>query len=73
MAVNCGPRGLKGESNLLYRNNGDGTFSNRSEASAIGKVKGNFGLGVLTGDFDNDGWPDVYVANDTNASLLFRQ
>ena len=72
MAVNCGPRGLKGESNLLYRNNGDGTFSDRSEPSGIGKVKGNFGLGVLTGDFDNDGWPDVYVANDTNASLLFR-
>jgi enediyne biosynthesis protein E4 len=72
MAVNCGPRGLKGESNLLYRNNGDGTFSDRSEVSSIGKVRGNFGLGVLTADFDNDGWPDIYVANDTNASLLFR-
>ena len=72
MAVNCGPRGLKGESNLLYRNNGDGTFSDRSEVSGIGKVRGNFGLGVLTADFDNDGWPDIYVANDTNASLLFR-
>lgn len=72
LAVNCGPRGLKGESNILYRNNGDGTFSDQSEASGIGKVKNNFGLGVLTGDFDNDGWPDVYVANDTNASLLFR-
>lgn len=72
MAVNCGPRGLKGESNLLYHNNGDGTFSDRSEASGIGKIRGNFGLGVLTGDFDNDGWPDIYVANDTNPSLLFR-
>ena len=72
MAVNCGPRGLKGESNLLYRNNGDGTFSDRSEVSGIGKVRGNFGLGVLTADYDNDGWPDIYVANDTNASLLFR-
>ncbi len=72
MAVNCGPRGLKGESNLLYRNNGNGTFTDRSAESGIGSVKGNFGLGVLTGDFDNDGWPDVYVANDTNPSLLFR-
>ena len=72
MAVNCGPRGLKGESNLLYRNNGDGTFADRSAESGIGGIKGNFGLGVLTADFDNDGWPDVYVANDTNASLLFR-
>ncbi len=72
MAVNCGPRGLKGESNLLYRNNGNGTFSDRSDASGVGAVRGNFGLGVLTGDFDNDGWPDIYVANDTNASLLFR-
>ena len=72
IAVNCGPRGLKGESNLLYHNNGDGTFSDRSEASGIGKIHGNFGLGVLTGDFDNDGWTDIYVANDTNPSLLFR-
>ena len=72
MAVNCGPRGLKGESNILYLNNGDGTFSDRSEASGIGKIRGNFGLGVLTGDFDNDRWPDIYVANDTNASLLFK-
>jgi hypothetical protein len=71
IAVNCGPRGLKGESNLLYHNNGNGTFSDRSEASGVGRVRGNFGLGVLTGDFDNDGWTDVYVANDTNASLLF--
>jgi hypothetical protein len=69
--VNCGPRGLRGESNLLYRNNGDGSFVDLTEASGIGKARGNFGLGVLTGDFDNDGWPDVYVANDTNASLLF--
>ena len=72
MAVNCGPRGLKGESNLLYHNNGNGTFTDRSAESGVGSIKGNFGLGVLTGDFDNDGWPDVYVANDTNASLLFR-
>ncbi len=71
LSVICGPRGLKGESNILYHNNGDGTFTDLSEPAGIAAVKGNFGLGVLTGDFDNDGWPDIYVANDTNASLLF--
>jgi hypothetical protein len=71
LPVNCGPRGLKGESNLLYHNNGDGTFRDVSEASGVSKITGNYGLGVLAGDFDNDGWPDVYVANDTNPSLLF--
>ena len=71
LAVNCGPRGLKGESNLLFHNNGDGTFTDVSEKAGIAKIRGNFGLGVLTGDFDNDGWPDIYVANDTNGSLLF--
>ena len=70
LAVNCGPRGLKGESNLLFHNNGDGTFTDVSEKSGIAEIRGNYGLGVLTGDFDNDGWPDIYVANDTNASLL---
>jgi hypothetical protein len=72
LPVNCGPRGLKGESDLLYHNNGNGNFTDRSEPSGVGKVRSNYGLGVLTGDFDNDGWPDIYVANDTNASLLFR-
>ena len=71
IAVNCGPRGLKGESDILYHNNGDGTFTDVSERAGIAKIHGNYGLGVLTGDFDNDGWPDIYVANDTNASLLF--
>jgi enediyne biosynthesis protein E4 len=71
LSVICGPRGLKGESNILYHNNGDGSFTDVSERAGIATVKGNFSLGVLTGDFDNDGWPDVYVANDTNASLLF--
>jgi hypothetical protein len=71
LPVNCGPRGLKGESNLLFHNNRDGTFTDVSEKTGIARVRGNYGLGVLTGDFDNDGWPDIYVANDTNASLLF--
>ncbi len=71
ISVNCGPRGLPGESNLLFHNNGDGTFTDVSQKSGIGRVQGNYGLGVLTADYDNDGWPDIYVANDTNGSLLF--
>ncbi len=71
LAVNCGPRGLVGETNTLYRNNGDGTFTDVSTSSGIRAATGCFGLGVLTGDFDNDGWPDIYVASDSTPSLLF--
>jgi enediyne biosynthesis protein E4 len=71
ISVNCGPRGLKGESDLLYRNNRDGTFTDVSQPSGVGKIHDKYGLGVLAGDFDNDGWPDIYVADDTNSSLLF--
>ncbi len=72
LAVNCGPRGLRGESNLLFRNEGHGRFRDVSEESGISKARDHYGLSVLTGDFDNDGWPDIYVANDKTASLLFR-
>ena len=72
LAVNCGPRGLQGESNLLYRNNGDGTFTDVSVKSGVNLPSGYYGLGVLVADFDNDGWPDVYVATDTTPSILFR-
>jgi hypothetical protein len=71
IAVNCGPRGLVGETSTLYHNNGDGTFTDVSEKSGILRPRGYFGLGVLTGDFDNDGWPDIYVASDSTPSLLF--
>jgi enediyne biosynthesis protein E4 len=70
--VACGPPGLKGGNNILYRNNGDGTFTDVSESSGILQANGTFGLGVLTGDFDNDGWPDIYVANDSTASALYQ-
>jgi hypothetical protein len=72
IAVNCGPRGLKGESNLLFRNKGGGKFEDVSEKSGIAKARDHYGLGVLVLDFDNDEWPDIYVANDKTASLLFR-
>jgi hypothetical protein len=70
--VACGPPGLNGGKNILYHNNGDGTFSDVSEASGITKANGTFGLGVLTADLDNDGWPDIYVANDSTPSALYR-
>jgi hypothetical protein len=70
--VACGPPGLNGGKNILYRNNGDGTFTDVSEAAGIFQANGTYGLGVLTGDFDNDGWPDIYVANDSTASALYQ-
>jgi len=70
--VACGPPGLKGGKNILYHNNGNGTFTDVSEASGILNANGTYGLGVLTADFDNDGWPDIYVANDSTASALYQ-
>jgi len=70
--VNCGPRGLPPESMLLFHNNGDGTFRDVTERSGIGKVKGSYGLTAVAADFDDDGWPDIYVAADSTPSLLFR-
>jgi hypothetical protein len=69
--VACGPPGLQGGKNILYHNNGDGTFSDVSAAAGIFRANGTYGLGVLTADFDNDGWPDIYVANDSTASALY--
>jgi hypothetical protein len=70
--VACGPPGLHGGKNILYHNNGDGTFTDVSESSGILSANGTYGLGVLTADFDNDGWPDIYVANDSTASALYQ-
>jgi enediyne biosynthesis protein E4 len=70
--VACGPPGLMGGKNILFHNNGDGTFTDVSESSGILSANGTYGLGVLTADFDNDGWPDIYVANDSTASALYQ-
>jgi hypothetical protein len=70
--VNCGPRGLPSETHLLYHNNGDGTFTDVSGPSGIAAAKGSYGLTAVAADFDNDGWPDIYVACDSTPSLLFR-
>jgi enediyne biosynthesis protein E4 len=65
------PRGLPLAHNVLYHNNRDGTFTDVSENSGILKPGGRYGLGVAAADFDNDGWPDIYVACDLTPSLLF--
>jgi enediyne biosynthesis protein E4 len=70
--VNCGPRGLPQETALLYHNDRNGTFTNVTKKAGIDAPGGSYGLGVLADDFDNDGWPDVYLASDASPSRLFR-
>ena len=85
--VPCGPLGFAGGTNLLYRNRGDGTFADVSEESGIARPRGPssmvfvptrwqaiglYGMGAAVADFDNDGWPDIYVACDSAPSLLYR-
>jgi hypothetical protein len=70
--VFCGPAGLQQEPCRLYHNNGDGTFTDVSARSGIVAVKPGYPLTAVAADFDNDGWPDIYVACDTSPSLLFR-
>jgi hypothetical protein len=71
LPVMCGPAGLTGSRNLLFRNNGDGTFTDVSAKAGLLKADPGFGLTPLVIDYDNVGWPDVYVACDSTASLLF--
>jgi enediyne biosynthesis protein E4 len=70
--VNCGPRGLPYSRHSLYRNNGRGVFTEVSKEAGIASVPPGYGMTVVAADFDNDGWPDIYVACDTSPSLLFR-
>ncbi|MCA1583321.1 MAG: VCBS repeat-containing protein, partial [Acidobacteria bacterium] len=70
--VACGPPGLAGGKNVLYRNTGGGRFTDVSDPAGISKAAGTYGLGVSTLDFDDDGWTDLYVANDSNPSALYR-
>ena len=71
MPVNCGPRGLPFGRHSLYRNNGDGTFADVSDAAGVSAARTSYGLTAVAADFDNDGWPDIYVACDSSPSLLF--
>ena len=70
--VPCGPRGLPPGGVRLYRNNGDGTFADVTAASGIGKATGSYPMTVSAADFDNDGWPDIYIACDSTASFLLK-
>ena len=84
--VPCGPQGLGGGTNVLYRNRGDGTFEDVSEKSRIAlprgpatfvfsdrnwRPSGSYGMGAVAADFDNDGWTDIYVAGDSAPSLMY--
>ncbi len=71
LPVNCGPRGLPFGRNLLYHNNGDGRFTDVSQASGVAAPDQHYSLGVLTGDFNQDGLTDIYVACDQTPSLLY--
>ncbi len=68
----CGPRGLPGDTNLLYHNNGDGTFTDVSEKAGILKPGPRYSITSASYDFDNDGWPDIYVAVDSMPSIFFQ-
>lgn len=69
--VMCGPRGLKGETNQLFRNRGDGTFEDVSERSGVASISTRYSMSVTTLDIQPDGWPDLYVAVDSLPSILF--
>ena len=69
--VVCGPRGLPPMTNILYHNNGDGTFTDVSQSAGILKPGPRYSITPVSYDFDNDGWPDVYVAVDSMPSLLY--
>jgi hypothetical protein len=86
LSVGCGPQGMGGGTNILYRNRGDGTFEDVSLQSGIAVPRGpsepffvsdqwiptgSYGLGVSAADFDNDGWPDIYVACDSVPSRFY--
>jgi enediyne biosynthesis protein E4 len=68
--VNCGPRGLPPGYHSLYRNNGDGTFSDVSVQAGVDGLRGSYGMTVVAADFDEDGWPDIFVACDSTPSFL---
>ncbi len=71
LEVLCGPRGMRGAGDALYRNNGDGAFTEVGKRAGVSDDRGYFGLGCAWGDFDDDGDQDLYVANDTQPNYLY--
>jgi enediyne biosynthesis protein E4 len=69
--VMCGPRGLPSAKNILYENRGDATFTDVSTKAHINQTNGRYAFGVATIDFDDDGWPDIYVACDSAPNILY--
>jgi len=69
--VQCGPRGLPGAGDSLYHNNGDGTFTDVSKKAGVSDPNGYYGLGVICSDFDEDGYVDIFVANDSTPNFLY--
>jgi len=70
--VMCGPQGLPGSKNILYHNRGDGTFEDVTKKAHIDQTTGHYAFSVTTLDFDDDGWPDIFVACDSTPSILYR-
>src|SRR3970282_1828162 len=70
MRIYCHPLNYEGQPNVLYENDGRGVFADASMRSGVGTYRGN-GLGVVVADYDDDGWPDVFVANDAVPDFLF--
>lgn len=70
--VNCGPKGLPFDTNLFYRNNGNGTFTDISKESGIAKVTGRYSMTAIVTDYNNDGWQDIYIACDSTSSTMYR-
>jgi hypothetical protein len=69
--VQCGPRGLPGAGDSLFHNNGDGTFSDVSKKAGVSDPNGYYGLGVICSDFDEDGFVDIFVANDSTPNFFY--
>ncbi len=70
--VQCGPWGMQGEGDFLFHNRGDGTFEDVSKKAGVDDAQRYYGMGVVWGDLDNDGWPDLYVADDAGPNYMYR-
>jgi len=70
--VMCGPRGLASAKNVLYHSRGDGTFEDVTTKAHIDQTDGHYAFSVATLDYNDDGWPDIYVACDSTPSILYR-